>query len=476
MNSRRRAELQRKLTLNVVPRPPADLGAKIKSDITRHLLPHDAPQTRSIAFNLRIAASVIVLISSVLGAIVFMTPEAEKGMATTRPQPRSVPTLTLAVADDTTASQPAAEARMEVADASAMPQAIVPPPAAPRPAAAPSSMRERTPERDSGNSYAPELASSGFVGAETPSHAQSADGDSPAAMAGRMNPRETMAEAAPAAPPSQAAGMARGEATAKAIEPRDAAPAFAQMSRGASMQLATEPSAFGVSLDRDAFNRIRTAIENGSRPAPESVDVEAVVNYFAGPAERAPRQGLRLDVEASPAAVAAEGDRAILRITIDAARMDLPRGAANAAPAARDAAIDVTIDANAVAHFRRVGDGSPLTTEAVLRHNTSVTALYELELTPRLKASQHLATVRLTWISTDGKRKTVERRLTAGDLARDWRRATRRHRLASLGAVWGETLKGSGRPAEVARRAAELAEESPGNIRARELAEITSAP
>ena len=35
MNAKRRAELQRKLTLNAVPRPPAGLAERIKADIDR---------------------------------------------------------------------------------------------------------------------------------------------------------------------------------------------------------------------------------------------------------------------------------------------------------------------------------------------------------------------------------------------------------------------------------------------------------
>jgi hypothetical protein len=61
------------------------------------------------------------------------------------------------------------------------------------------------------------------------------------------------------------------------------------------------------------------------------------------------------------------------------------------------------------------------------------------------------------------------------DLARDWERASRRHRLASLGAVWSESLRGAGARQDVAKRAEELATQEPKDTRARELAKAATA-
>jgi len=93
-----------------------------------------------------------------------------------------------------------------------------------------------------------------------------------------------------------------------------------------------------------------------------------------------------------------------------------------------------------------------------------------------LNAKQHVATVRLRYRSvTDGKPHTLTRVVRGSDLAHDWARATRRHRLASLGAVWSESLKGAGAPVDVAKRAEELATQEPEDARARELANAASA-
>jgi hypothetical protein len=144
-------------------------------------------------------------------------------------------------------------------------------------------------------------------------------------------------------------------------------------------------------------------------------------------------------------------------------------------PAATEARLDIEIDPKAVASFHRIGGTPAVAPESMLLHNLSVTGLYELELRPHLNAKQRVATVRLRYRSvTDGKAQVITKVVHGSDLAHDWARASRRHRLASLGAVWGESLKGSGVRADVARRAEELATQEPDDTRARELAKAAS--
>src|SRR6185369_3795176 len=77
MSPNRKADLQRKLSIAPIPKPPADLAERIKSDIPQHLLVDVRKErerlSRSIAFNLRVAASVILLIGSVYLALHVMT-------------------------------------------------------------------------------------------------------------------------------------------------------------------------------------------------------------------------------------------------------------------------------------------------------------------------------------------------------------------------------------------------------------------
>ena len=89
MNSKRRAELQRKLTLNAVPRPPAGLAERIKADIPQYLEAETAPQrlTRSLPFPLRIAASILVLAGAVVVAMTVARTGPEKMASTAANRP-----------------------------------------------------------------------------------------------------------------------------------------------------------------------------------------------------------------------------------------------------------------------------------------------------------------------------------------------------------------------------------------------------
>jgi hypothetical protein len=149
------------------------------------------------------------------------------------------------------------------------------------------------------------------------------------------------------------------------------------------------------------------------------VNVDALVNYFAGPPERAPRH-VSLEVEASPAPVEADGDHAVLRFTIDTPRIKVgPRE--STPPAAAEARLDIEIDPKAVESFHRIGGTPAVGPESMLLHNLSVTGLYELELRPHLNAKQRVATVRLRYRSvTNGKPVVLERVVHGSDLARDW--------------------------------------------------------
>ncbi len=73
MKANRKADLQRKLTLRVVPTPPAGLAERIKSDIPKHLPTATELDRRrlgsAIAFNMRVAASVLLLVGSLFFAL-----------------------------------------------------------------------------------------------------------------------------------------------------------------------------------------------------------------------------------------------------------------------------------------------------------------------------------------------------------------------------------------------------------------------
>jgi len=77
MNTNRKADLQRKLTLAPVPKPPAGLAERIKSDIPKQLRFNAEKErqrfSRAITFNLSVAAAILVLVSSTYLALQLMS-------------------------------------------------------------------------------------------------------------------------------------------------------------------------------------------------------------------------------------------------------------------------------------------------------------------------------------------------------------------------------------------------------------------
>lgn len=474
MNSKRRAELQRKLSLNAVPRPPAGLMERIKADIPQYLEVEVERQrfSRAVAFNMRIAAAILFMITSVVATFYLVSSRSEplSTPSTTvfAPQGRALPRA---------AAAPTQEVRLEIAQEPEIPSVS---PATPSPLSAPLRAREERADEDESQStdgltFAEERVTGGLVGgtaASTTESRQIAESDSQPAS---QTLEDFVAEPAPAVTEAPQA-RARDTAMESSVTGTGNAPPLSIMreSRAAKASLTPTGKIFGISVDPAAFHRIRTTLENGAQPASSAVDVEALVNYFAAAAERRPRRGVALEVEASPAAIEADGDHAVLRFTVDAATLEpVPGGSIPAV--ATDARVEVRFNDRVVAHASRIGNAAPLAGEPLLLSGTSVTGIYALEMRPHLESGQTVATVRLHYKAMpSGRAQTITKTIVAKDLAGSWARATRRHRLSTLGAVWGETLKGTTGGADVARRAEELAMQTDDPL-ARALAAAASA-
>jgi len=447
MNPKNKADLQRKLTLAQVPKPPADLAERIKRDIPPHLVMGASSErdrfTRSIFFDMRVAASVLLIVTSAFFALQFFSHADRAKLAELAPAvPRQVAaepaTLT---AETARTSEPVQVARLQprsqLADA---------PPAVPA---------ART-ERASGRRDLQARANETFVEDAIQETAVVAAPPPPPAMAAAPAPAPVVASE----PPAVMGGSFMAEAKAADMAP---------------LKKKTE-AVFGISVDQRAFERIKSAIERGEQPESDSIDVAALVNYFAGSAKRETHD-VRLEAEGSPAPVVSEPGRRMIRVTIDTATAELAPGA-SVPPVATDAHIDVEFDnASVLASHLVGGDGALRSTiEPTLLKNTSVTALYDIVLAPRGTSWQRVAVFHLKYKSVrDGREYTLERTLRRRDLEKTWIASTRRHRLASLGAVWGETLKGMAGANDVARRAEELAMQAPEDAKARELADVANA-
>lgn len=484
MNTKRRADLQRKLSMGAVPRPPDDLAERIKSDIPTYLRPvASSPRfSWSSAFTMRVAASLILVITSVVFTLNVLDRRTEtKAVASRAKAPAPAADRQTPHASDTTTTFAATEeVTLQITEQAA-------------PAAAP--QRADAVEREEDVPEAPaearrELASAdlraeigGVTGGVADAVVATAEAPvaaaAPAATAVPQQVAEFAPEPAPVPPPPPPAAApslaqeraAKSAAEAVAPTARAANSGVVSQAYADSLRLQPPTELFGISIDPAVFHGIKGTIEHGARPSPASVDVDALVNYFAGAPARAPRREVALEVEAAPAPVSSDANRTILRFSVDTP--PAPGTAAGSKPpAAIEARLEIDINSNSVARFRRVGGTGALSTEAILLHGMSVTGLYELELKPGLSRAARIATVRLVYRSvSDGRERSVQRVIHRHDLARSWAGASRRHRLASLGAVWGENLRGKNGGQEIARRAEELAKQEPGDARARELAD-----
>jgi hypothetical protein len=445
MNSNRRADLQRKLSMKAVPRPPAGLADRIKADIPKYLEAEtrNGRFSRSLAFPMRIAASILLVVTTLAITIVLVNAPREEKAASVAPGPFAP--APRALPQPATASRAPEEVRFEVAAQDTAvelpPQIAMATPPPPPPVAA--QRRERALE-------------SAPVAAESSMQRLDEESGGAVGMVGTTAERIVVDAAAPAV-------AAAPVAPPMAVE---TVPTARALNAVESRKTAGTPEVFGISVDPQNFHRIRATLESGGRPAASAVDVEAIVNYFAGPPARRPRRGVALDVEISPAAIEAEGDHAVLRFSIDTP-------AANA-PAVSNVRVDVVLNDKVVASHKRIGGPEPLPAESVLPNGTSVTGLYALALRPNLNGAQLVATVRLRY-TLNGRAMTLTEHVHGRDLPRTWQLASRRHRLASLGAVWGETLKGAAPSFDIARRAEELATQDPKDAKAKELAAAANA-
>jgi hypothetical protein len=475
MNSKRKADLQRKLSMGAVPRPPAGLAERIKNDIPHYLQaePERHRFSRSVAFSMRIAASILLLITSVFVTLNLLEPDAKQNLAHDKRAnlTPAVMHMEQAKKDATASAAPAEEIRLEMTEEIPVPKKIPPPPSVPRVQLADgfsgARARQETDETDrdlgSANSSAPMM-----MKAEAPPAAPVVVESEAVVAQAPAFAGYSYDTPAPAAAPMPASSEERRDK-------RAASSSFVREAYADGLDLGAKKNVFGITVDPNVFYRIKTSLENGTRPKQESVNVEALVNFFAGTPEHPPRRGVRLEVEASPAPIELEGDHAVLRFTIDTPLLETHAGESTP-PVARDARVEVDFNGSVVSTYRRVGDADQVDPEAVLLYNVSVTALYDIELRSGLKSSQRIATVRLRYRSiADGREHTIERIVRGRDLAGNWARASRRHRLASLGAIWGESLQGTPQSPDVARRAEELVSQNPKDPLARELAHAASA-
>src|SRR3954447_16804250 len=127
MTRNRKADLQRKLTMAPVAKPPAGLADRIKKDIPQHFAIERTQLRKSAMFNLRIAASIILLVSSLYLALHLVSRNGSnvdtRSMMANKDAPAA---MKPAVALPSTPPAPGSARAQETADLPALPR--VPPP------------------------------------------------------------------------------------------------------------------------------------------------------------------------------------------------------------------------------------------------------------------------------------------------------------------------------------------------------------
>jgi hypothetical protein len=134
MNADRKADLQRKLTLVSVPKPPSGLAERIKRDIpARFQLNAEQDRqrlSRSVAFSFRVAASVLLVISAAYLSLQLLSrvDQQEQPAVVTAPRrhpsPNAAPPAAVAVAAEDRSTAPRKD-EPKLARRKAKPQAVV---------------------------------------------------------------------------------------------------------------------------------------------------------------------------------------------------------------------------------------------------------------------------------------------------------------------------------------------------------------
>ena len=461
MNQNRKAELQRKLSMTSVPKPPAGLAERLKADIPENLMSVErdrARLSRSTAFSMRVAASIILLVTSVYVALHMVSrtktsfDSAPPAMIAARKVAAPPAEVTITLAEN---KKDVNSGRVDEVD------------------------RVATREEHQVAVFADERAKlakkkespANEAGQIADAHAAAAPTRVPAAPAPVPPPPPTQPVSVAEAADRSAAARNVAAAKSESITVPAAAPAIVGNVQAADFSYARPRAVFGLSIDPTAFDRMKHDIENGDRPAAGSVDVSALVNYFAGNG-RAPRHDVRLDVEASRAPLATD-NRALVRFTVDTPREEIAAG--SVPPVATNASLEITLNSTAVLSHRLIG-ADVLQKESTLLKNVSVTGLMDMRLKPGIPPRTTIATLTLTYRSVaDGRHHEIVREVHAADVTRTWATASRRHRLATLGAVWSESLNGERSAGDVATTAERLATEKPEDDKARDLAAAATA-
>jgi hypothetical protein len=396
MTRNRKADLQRKLTMAPVAKPPAGLADRIKRDIPQHFAlqaENERAQLRkSSTFNLRIAASIILLVSSLYIALHLISRNGTNlDTHSMMSDKDAAPASKVAVALPSTPPAPGSARMPEHTDLPPLPR--VPPPASIAARPAPIHIAEARHEESVAMSTIAPVYVADAERAQPMTESTSIVNEVPAPLPPPPPPAEAPAVTANVTAPEREQMFAKSSATAAPSESRDAAAAPPVRN----------------------FIAVQQAIARGE--APRDMDSFAFVQHFAAP-ERKPAD-LRIELEAS--ATPLDPNKWLLRVSVDA-------------PGKTSGPVDLTFGDAIAVHRPLIGSVA-----------ANETALYEIEFKPNTKPDDTIATVRA------GEAKST---LRVADL-HPWNTASSRMKRASLAAAWARAPQSRRQTEEIVAKARE---------------------
>jgi hypothetical protein len=409
MTRNRKADLQRKLAMAAVPTPPDGLAGRIKNEIPNDL--RFAPERartevrQSAMFNLRIAASIVLLVSSVYFVLHLLSRSGSNTSAVATLQERAPAPAPIRQANVTLPNTPPQPGSMHPQQTADLPTL---------PAVPPSSIGSIQPAMRLAEKKHEEAV--GMTGG-APAYVDTVE--PPPAAAEPI----IVTSAAPSLPGAAAEGFAPERAnsdfaaTAKTLAGRSIA------SQAAAGSLPPPPAAAALPRARDArdtaparnFGAIEESIARGETP--RNGDLDVIVRHFAAP-ENVP-SGVRVELEASSAPL--DATKRLLRVSVDAHA---------------SSGEEITLTFGDAIESHRVLTGTLAPNE---------TALYEIEFKRTATPDQTIATVNV---------RGVTRTIRGSDL-HPWSSASTRMKRASLAAAWARTLQSRNRADAIVVRARE---------------------
>jgi len=410
MTHNRKADLQRKLGMAAVATPPDGLADRIKNEIPNDLrfAPESARKQmrQSAMFNLRIAASIVLLVSSLYFALhLFSRAGSNTHSVATFHEPASAPApmRQANVTLPNTPPQPGSiHTQQQVADLPTLP------------GSPPSTIGSVQPTMRLSEKKREEALG---MTAGTPAYVDTVEAPTAA-------PEPTIVtNAAPS--PGNAAEMEgfapeRAKSDLAAVAKTWAAPSIASAQAAGVSPPPPPPAPRRMSDARDAaparnFVAIEESIARGETP--HNGDLDVIVRHFAAP-ENVP-SGVRVELEASSAPL--DASKRLLRVSIDAA-------------ASNGEDITLTFGDAIESHHALTGTLAP-----------NETALYEIELKRTATPDQTIASVKVGGVT---------RTIRCNDLHL-WSFASTRMKRASLAAAWARTLQSRSRADAIVVRARE---------------------